>query len=178
MATDGADAAAAVPLDDRLIDEVEGVVRDARRRAPQDFLFAISVVLGAIAVALLALGWVTGGVLQSVLLNLGTEVLGAWLTVVLIDGLWRRLEAGATASLDAIGAKVEARRGRPMTADEREAWRAFVDEYRTLVAAESLPDRLRALPDYHHRMKTVADRGNRTLEEFERIAVETPLPPR
>jgi hypothetical protein len=168
----------AMESDDRLIDEVEGVVRDARRRAPQDFLFALSVVLGAIAVALLALGALTGGVLQSVLLNLGTEVVGAWLTVVLIDGLWRRLEAGATASLDAIGTKVETRRGRPMTADEREAWRAFVDEYRRLVAAESLPERLRALPDYRHRMKAVADRGNRTLEEFERIAARTPLPPR
>ena len=163
--------------DDRLIDDVVDVVRDARRRAPQDFLFALSVVLGLIAVTLLAAGAVTGGVLQDVLLNLGAEVVGAVITVVLIDGLWRRLEAGATASLDAIGTRIEARRGHPMTADEREAWRTFVVEYRTLVAAESLPARIRALPDYRRRMKAMEARGNRTLAEFERVARETPLPP-
>jgi len=163
--------------DDRLIDDVVAVVRDARRRAPQDFLFALSVVLGLLAVGLLVAGAVAGGVLQDVLLGFGSEVLGALITVVLIDGLWRRLESGATASLDAIGTRIEARRGRPMTADERDAWRTFVTEYRTLVAAESLPSRMRALPDYRRRMKAVEARGNRTLAEYERIARDTPLPP-
>ena len=174
MTTQQTDATA----DDRLIDEVVDVVHDARRRAPQDFLFALSLILGAIALALLAAGALTGGTLQDLLLNLASEVVGAWLTVVLIDGLWRRLEAGATASLDAIGTKLEAHRGRPMTSDEREAWRLFVDEYHTLVGAESFVGRMRALPDYRHRIKAVEARGNRTLQEFERVAVETPLPPR
>src|SRR6476619_3631240 len=123
-----------------LIDEAVDVVHAARARAPQDFLFGLALVLGSIALALLGAAALTGGTVQDLLLNLGSEVLGAWLTVVLIDGLWKRLEAGATASLEAMTRKLDARRGMRLTDGERSAWRSFVDDYRATGKAESAID--------------------------------------
>ena len=163
--------------DTGLIDEALAAVHDARTRAPRDFLFALGIVLGTGGLVLLVAAALTRGLVQDLLLNLGVEVIGAWLTVVLINGLWRRLEAGASAGLDAMSAKLERRRGSSMTDDERQAWRVFVDEYQALVSAESLLDRLRALPTYRRRMRALEARGNRTLEEFEQAATETPWPP-
>jgi membrane protein implicated in regulation of membrane protease activity len=162
--------------DTGLIDEALVVVYDARARAPRDFLFALGIVLGSGALVLLIAAALTGGLLQDLLLNLGVEVIGAWLTVVLINGLWRRLEAGASAGLDAMSGKLEKRRGSPMTDAERQAWRVFVDEYQSLVSAESLVDRLRALLTYRRRMRALEARGNRTLEEFRQAAVDAPWP--
>ena len=39
-----------------------------------------------------------------------------------------------------------------MSEEERQAWRTFVDEYDALVRAESLIDRVRALPTYRRRI--------------------------
>jgi hypothetical protein len=160
--------------DTGLIDEALAVVHDARARAPRDFLFALGIILGCGALVLLIAAALTGGLLTDIFLNLGVEVIGAWLTVVLINGLWRRLEAGASAGLDAMSVKLERRRGSPMTDAERQAWRVFVDEYQSLVSAESLLDRLRALPIYRRRMRALEARGNRTLEEFQQAAVDAP----
>jgi membrane protein implicated in regulation of membrane protease activity len=162
--------------DEGLIDEALAVVHDARARAPRDFLFALGIVLGTGALVLLVAAALTGGLPQDLLLNLGVEVVGAWLTVVLINGLWRRLESGASAGLDAMGAKLERRRGSPMTDEEQQAWRVFVDEYRALVSAESVLHRLLALPTYQRRIRALEARGNRTLEEFKQAAADTPWP--
>lgn len=159
-----------------LIDEALAVVHDARARAPRDFLLALAVILGVSALALVAGAALTGGVLEDLLLNLGVEVIGVWLTVVLINGLWRRRETGASAALDAMSAKLEERRGSPMSEQERQAWRVFVDEYHALVRAESLFDRVRALPTYRRRIRELESRGNRTLEEFKRAAADAPWP--
>ena len=73
--------------DDIVLERAIEVVRDARERAPADFLVAIAVVLLALAAILLIGGAIVGGSVQDLCFNLGSEVLGAWLTVVLIDGL-------------------------------------------------------------------------------------------
>ena len=159
-----------------LIDEALAVVHDARARAPRDFLLALAVALGGGGLVLLAAATLVGGLLHELLLSLSFELIGALLTVVLIDGLWRRQEAGASAGLDAMSARLERRRGSPMTDEERQAWRVFVDEYQALVSAESLLDRLRTLPTYRRRMRALEARGNRTLEEFEQAAAGTPRP--
>jgi hypothetical protein len=159
--------------DGRLIDDAIAVVGDARSRAPADFLVALAVLLGSAAAVLLVAAAIASGPLQDLLLNLGIELIGALLTVVVIDGLWRRLEAAASSSLDEMATKLEEHRRWPMTDDERDAWRLFVDEYRLLVRAESLGDRLRALPSYRRRMRVLEERGNRTLAQF-RPAVRDP----
>jgi len=159
-----------------LIDEALDVVHDARARAPADFIIALGVVLGVVAVGLLAVAAVTSGASQDFLMNLGVEVIGAWLTVVLINGLWRRLEVGASASLDAMSARLHERRGSPLGDGEREAWRLFVDEYRELTRSNSWLSRVRALPAYRQRMHALQTSGNRTLDEFRPGAVQAPPP--
>lgn len=160
--------------DAKLIDEAIAVVRDARARAPRDFLFALALTLGIAVVALLVGAFLTVGTPHDLLLNLGTEVIGVWLTVVLINGLWRRREAGASAALDAMSRKLEERKGSRLSEEERQAWRVFVDEYRTLVDAQSLLDRVRALPAYRRRIRKLEATGNRTLEEFRQAANDAP----
>jgi hypothetical protein len=160
--------------DAELIDEAIAVVQDARARAPRDFLFALAVILGIATVALLAGTFLIGGTLHDLFLNLGTEVIGVWLTVVLINGLWRRREVGASAALGAMSRKLEERRGSQLSEEERQAWRVFVDEYHKLVGAESFLRRVRALPTYRRRIRELEARGNRTLEEFQQAAADAP----
>jgi membrane protein implicated in regulation of membrane protease activity len=160
--------------DAELISEAIAVVQDARARAPRDFLFALALILGIVVLALLGGALLTGGTPHDLLLNLGTEVIGVWLTVVLINGLWRRREVGASAALDAMSRKLEDRRGSRLSEEERQAWRVFVDEYRTLVRAESFLDRVRALPAYRRRIRKLDATGNRTLEEFRQAANDAP----
>ena len=158
--------------DAELIDQAIAVVQDARARAPRDFLFALAVLLGIAVVALLTAAFLTNGALQDLFLNLGAEVIGVWLTVVLINGLWRRREVGASAALDAMSTKLEERRGSQLSEEERQAWQVFVDEYERLVASESFLHRLRALPTYRRRIRELAARGNRTLDEFQQAAAD------
>jgi hypothetical protein len=160
-------------LDDRLIDEAVDVCHDARRRAPREFLRMLTVILVAVAIALVVIAALTGGLVHDLSLNLSAEVIGALLTVVLIDGLWHRLETGASSSLEDMSRSLEAHRAWPMTDEERQAWRVFVDEYRALVSASSPLDRARALPNYRRRIRALEARGNRTLAIFQSDAAET-----
>lgn len=161
-------------VDTALIDEAIAVAQDARARAPRDFLFALAVILGIATVVLLTGASLTNGTLHDLFLSIGTEVIGVWLTVVLINGLWRRREVGASAALDAISRKLEERRGSQLSKEEREAWQVFVDEYHRLVGAESFLQRVRALPTYRRRIRDLEARGNRTLEEFQQAAADAP----
>jgi uncharacterized membrane protein YqjE len=148
-----------------LIDEAIAVVRDAQARAPRDFLLALALALGIVAIALLSAAVLVGGLLQDLLLNLGAGVIGTLLTVVLIDGLWKRQEAGASTVFDAIGNELEERRASSLSEEERRAWRSFVDEYRALVRDESPLDRVRALPSYRRRLLALEHQGKRTLRD-------------
>jgi hypothetical protein len=140
-------------------------VLSARDLTRRDFLLALALALGLVALALLAAATLAGGILQDLLVNLGAGVVGTLLTVVLIDGLWKRQEAGASATFDAIGDELEERRASSLSVEERRAWRSFVDEYRSLVRAESPLDRIRALPSYRRRLLALEQRGKRTLKE-------------
>ena len=153
--------------DTALIDAALAAVGDARRKAPRDFVLALAAVLGSLAIALLAGAALAAGAVRDLLLNLGSEVIGAWLTVVLIDGLWKRMEAGGSASLDRISSALQGRRGSPLTEDERQAWRTFVREYSELERARSPLDRARAVPSYASALRELEEHGNRTLEQFD-----------
>lgn len=153
--------------DPALVDEAVAAMKDAKERAPADFLLALSVALGLGAIALLAGAVLSGGgVLQDLLLNLGAGLVGTWLTVVLVDGLWKRLETGASSSLDAMSARLEERKARPLSDDERRAWRGFVDEYRDLTRSESLLDRVRAIPSHRRRLLELERRARRALDDI------------
>ncbi len=162
--------------DAALIDDALAVIRDARQQAPSDFMFSLAIVLGCLGVGLLAMGWLVDGAAQDILIGLGCEVLGAWLTVVLIDGLWKRLEAGASDSLDRMAGRLEQRKGDAMSDAEREAWREFVDGYRATLASPSRLERMRTVPSFRHRLDALEARGNRTLAEFPRAAADAPWP--
>jgi hypothetical protein len=158
-----------------LIDEALAVVHDARVRAPREFLLALAVILGVSAPALVAGAAVTGA-LEDLLLKSRRRG-----DRRVADGrAHQRAVApsrdGASAALDAMSVKLKEHRGSPMSEEERQAWRIFVDEYRALVRAESLFDRVLALPIYRRRIRELESRGNRTLEEFKRAAADAPWP--
>jgi hypothetical protein len=154
-------------IDTALVDEALAAVADARGRAPREFLRALTAILGSLALTLLVGAALASGTLHDLLLNLTAEVIGAWLTVVLIDGLWKRQEAGASASLENMNRDLRARRGELLTDDERLAWRAFVREYADLDAARSPLDRARAVTRYGRHLQQLEERGNRTLARFD-----------
>ncbi len=154
------------PSDAAVIDAALAAVRDAQSRAPRDFLVALGAFLAALAVALLVVAVISGGIVQAMLLNLASEVLGAGLTVVLIDGLWKRIEAGASTSLDLMVTRLEERRDIALSESEREAWMLLVDEYRSSARRESPLSRLRSSANSARRLRELEARGNRTLEEF------------
>jgi hypothetical protein len=114
-----------------------------------------------------AIGLATDGALRDLLLNLASEVLGALLTVVLIDGLWKRIEAGASDALDGMSAGLERRRNAPLSDEERAAWRLFVRDYNELERSRSPLDRLRAAPRQGQQLRELEARGNRTLAQFD-----------
>src|SRR4051812_47196690 len=153
--------------DERLIDDALAVVEDARKRAPREFVVALAVLLGAIALALLVAALVTSGILQDLLLNLAAEVVGACLTVVLIDGLWKRMEAGASESMTGLTRRLEERRTATLSDAERQAWPEFVAGYDELARHGSPIARMRSVRDYRHRLQELERRGNRTLREFD-----------
>lgn len=75
--------------------------------------------------------------------------------------------------LDALRSLLDQRKGSKLNAEERKAWRGFVDDYHQLVRAESALDRARALPTYGRRVRALEARGRRTLEEFGRTGSST-----
>jgi hypothetical protein len=124
MATiDEADAA--------LLREVVDALRAERRRAPADLLGILAVILVASSIGAIAAGVTVGpGTLQDVLLNLGGELVGVVLTVVLIGGLWSRVQAGSYGTMDDLVSLVEARGTVGLNNDERTAYRAMVELHR------------------------------------------------
>ena len=155
-------------IDERLLREALVVVRAARDRAPTDFLIAIAVVLGGIAAILAVIGVLADGVVRDLALNLAAEVAGALLTVVLIDGLWDRQQTGAAERLRrmeiALQRRIAGANGPGMSTTEREAWRAFVDEYRALTRRDTLLDRLRAARGFGGRAQALERRGEALLD--------------
>ena len=154
--------------DERLLREALVVVRAARDRAPTDFLIAIAVVLGGIAAVLAVIGLMADGVAQDLALNLAAEVAGTLLTVVLIDGLWDRQQTGAAERLRrmelALLRRIARANGPVMSTTDREAWRAFVDEYRELTRRDSFLDRLRAARGFGRRAQGLERRGEALLD--------------
>jgi len=154
-------------IDERLLREALIVIRSARDRAPTDFLIALAVVLGAIAVALGVIGFVADWVMRDLSLNLAAEVAGALLTVVLVDGLWDRQQTGAAERLRRMETALQRRIAEsdetPMSTADHEAWRAFVDEYRELARRQTLLDRLRAARGYGRRAQALERQGEALL---------------
>jgi hypothetical protein len=149
--------------DDRLIEDAIAVLDDAGARAPRDFLVSLSVVLAVVAALLLAGGAIADGALQDVLLNLASEVVGIGITVILIDGLWKRRETATSATLVSLTRRLESQRGVALGDDERAAWQGFVDDYRLATARETIPDRARAVTSYGRRVADLERRAERIL---------------
>lgn len=152
--------------DEKLLQNAIEVVRDARERAPADFLVAIAVVLLALAAMLLVVGAAVGGTLQDLCFNLGSEALGAWLTVVLIDGLWKRQETGASVRLRRVEDGLLARQaaGATLGETERRGWRTFVDDYRDLTDRRTLRHRVRAARGFGRRAHELELRAEAMLQ--------------
>ena len=156
--------------DERLLEEALVVIRDARGRAPRDYLVAIAILLGLLAAALLAIGALLGGRLGELSLNLGVEVVGALLTVVVIDGLWSRAQTASTDRLRSIEDRLQrrawARRdGTPLMPAERAGWLDVVTEYRRLTTRTSLLDRLSAARDYGRRAQRIEHQAEQLLDD-------------
>lgn len=117
--------------DAALIEATLAALRDERRRAPGDLLAILTTLLVGAALAMLALGIALGdGVARELLVNLTGEILGAALTVGLIGGLWRRLEASSEGALEGLVARMAERRHGPLTEAERAGFSAIVDLHR------------------------------------------------
>lgn len=114
--------------DSALVDATLAALRDERRRAPSDLLAMLTVLLVVAAGLTLALGIALGdGVPRDIFINLTAEILGAALTVVLIGGLWYRLQASSEGALEGLVARTAERRGEPLSDAERAAFAAIVD---------------------------------------------------
>lgn len=154
--------------DERLLDEALVVVRDARVRAPTDFLVALAIVLGGLAAVLIGAGLAVGGSFGELATGLGTETLGALLTVVLVDGLWKRQASDATERLASMERRLAKRRDAtttPLSSSERGDWEAFVTGYRRLTGARSLADRLRATRGFGRHARELATDAERILDQ-------------
>ena len=117
--------------DAELLSEVAAALRDERRRAPGDLLGILALMLVVASVTTLVAGAVAGpGVLQDVLLNLASELVGVVLTVVVIGGLWHRVQASSFGTMDDLVGLVEAHRSTGLDDGERAAYRAMVDLHR------------------------------------------------
>jgi hypothetical protein len=151
--------------DERILREALIVVRSARERAPTDFLVALAVVLGGAAFVLVALGLTLNGTLGDLCLNLGAEVAGAWLTVVLVDGLWSRQQTGAAERLRRIEGALQERAaaGTELSTADRDGWRSFIAEYGQLTARSTLLDRVRAARGYGARAHRLEKQGELLL---------------
>lgn len=114
-----------------LLSEVADALRDERRRAPADLLGILAMLLVGAAITTLVVGVTVGpGVPQDVLLNLASELVGVVLTVVLIGGLWHRVQSSSYETMDELVALVQAHRTTGLDDGERAAYRAMVDLHR------------------------------------------------
>ena len=156
--------------DPEVVEGALAAVRDARSRALSDYLFGLAWILAAVAVLLLAAAAATTGSLHDVLLNLAAEVAGAWLTLLLVDGLLRRLQVATSASLDAMTAGLEGRRGRVLSAAERQAWQQLTDAYWSSARHRSLVGRVLDFARGRRRLEALEAEGNRTLAEYRAVA--------
>jgi len=154
------------PSDRALIDSALEVVADAGARSPREFILAAALGLGALALALLAGAALVSGSARDLLLNLASEVTGAWITVVLIDGLWRRSQASADALLADLRRGLESRRDGPLSAAEREAWIVFVEEYRSRVGGRTALGALHGFGGYGRELERLERLGNDTLAAY------------
>jgi hypothetical protein len=126
--------------DAALVDVTLAALRDERRRAPADLLAILTVLLILTAGVMLAVGTALGdGVARDVFVNLTSEVLGAALTVVLIGGLWHRLQTSSEGALEGLVARTSERRDRPLSEPERAAFAAIVDLHRRTATRSFLP---------------------------------------
>jgi hypothetical protein len=155
--------------DERLLEEALDVIRDARDRLPRDYLVAIAALLGLIAAALLVLGMLVDGRLGDLAINLSVEVLGALLTVVVIDGLWSRAQTGSAERLrkidDRLRMRIRARqRGVQLSPDERAGWEDVVTDYHELTDRATLRDRLIVTRDYGRRAQTIERQAEHLIE--------------
>ena len=114
--------------DSALIEATLAALREERRRAPSDLLAILTVLLIGAAGLTLALGIALGdGVPRDIFINLTAEILGAALTVVLIGGLWYRLQESSEGALEGLVVRTAERRGEALSDDERVAFAAIVD---------------------------------------------------
>ena len=126
--------------DAALIDATLSALRDERRRAPADLLAILTLLLVFTAGLMLAVGVLLGdGVGRDVFLNLTSEVIGAALTVVLIGGLWQRLQTSSEGALEGLVARTAARRDRPLSDPERAAFTAIVDLHQQTATRSFVP---------------------------------------
>ena len=143
-----------------------------RRRAPGDFLTSLSTLLGAGVALLIVVGIVIGsGPISDVLLNIAGEVFGAWLTIVLIGGLWHRLQLRSEREFDVMARALESRRHRGLTPEERRAWSLLVSVYREAEPAFSSRNPIRyaaTLLRTMRRMRALKREGNATFDDFAR----------
>jgi len=154
--------------DATVIEDAIAAVEEARARAPRDFLAALAIALVAASIGCLAIALIVGaGVLRDLMLNLGVELVGAVITVVVIDGVWKRREAAATASMSLTLNRLDARRRSTIVPAERAAWQGFVDDYRELTRRQSVVNRIRDLPAYRRRLTYLERRADSILETYE-----------
>jgi hypothetical protein len=119
------------PADAALLDELEATLREERRRGPTDLLALLAILLTGSAVAMVALGLLAGdGPWRDLLLNLTGEALGAALTVVVIGGVWARLQTDSVGALADLERRVERHRSEPLTDEERVAFQTLIDIHR------------------------------------------------
>jgi hypothetical protein len=155
--------------DQRLLEDALGVVRDARSRLPGDFLVAIGAFLVLVAAVLLGIGVSVGGRVGDLAINLAVEVVGALLTVVVIDGLWSRAQSGSAVRLrsveDQLQRRIHAHRrdASRLSETERTGWSDVIAEYRRLTARGSVFDRLAAARDYGRRAQRIEKRAEQLL---------------
>jgi hypothetical protein len=158
--------------DQQLLDNVITALREVRARAPRDFLLLLSILL-VILLAVVALLTVLlqDEFLKNLLLNVGIEIVGAWLTVILIDGLWHRLQVGSLAEYEVMAQKLESRKATPLTDEEREAWSIFIELYRDLEAEMQTMNpfrQVRAMYVAWNKRRWLEAQGNQVLTNFEK----------
>jgi hypothetical protein len=158
--------------DQQLLDNAIATVRDVRARAPHEFLVLLAILLGVLLAAILLLAaLLPDPALKDVLLNVGAEIFGAWLTVVLIDGLWRRFQLGSISEYEAMTKELTRRKKNPLSDDERQAWALYIELFRQIEAgrrSNNIVQYIRVLYTAWHKARQLEAQGNQVLKDFEK----------